>query len=101
MSKPYTPETIDIKMAYVTSFDPAGVHKFLAHMVAEMTTGHAADFDRWLEGVKREAMAKALRDFAAVLESEVHDVTNVSIRHLLARIQVEAYRLDPLTPEEF
>lgn len=51
----YTPETIDVKMAYVTSYDVGGVHKLLAHMVAEMTTGHAADFDRWLRQVRAQA----------------------------------------------
>lgn len=63
MSAPYTPETIDVKMAYVTSFDPAGVHKFLAHMVAEMTTGHAADFDRWLKAHDQEVREKSLQPF--------------------------------------
>lgn len=62
--KPYTPETIDIKMAYVLSFDPEGAHKFLAHMVAEMTTGHAADFDRWLREVQAKAWDEGYRNRA-------------------------------------
>lgn len=65
-NKPYTPETIDIKMAYVTSFDPEGVHKILAHMVAEMTTGHAADFDRWLAEHDRQVAAAAVKPLLAV-----------------------------------
>lgn len=62
--KPYTPEIIDIKMAYVLSFDPEGAHKILANMVAEMTTGHAADFDRAMAEHDRKVAAQALRDAA-------------------------------------
>lgn len=61
---PYTPETIDVKVAYCTSFDPGFAHKVMAHTVAEMTTGHAGDFDRWLEKHDREVRAQALRDAA-------------------------------------
>lgn len=68
--KPYTPEIIDIKMAYVTSFDPEGAHKFLAHMVAEMTTGHAADFDRAMAEHDRKVRTEALHDAAKFVDSQ-------------------------------
>lgn len=58
MTDPYTPDTIDVKVAYCSAFDPGFAHKVMSHRAAEMTTGHAADFDRWLREVKAEVWAE-------------------------------------------
>lgn len=69
----YTPETIDIKIGYCSSFDPGFAHKVMAHAAAEMTTGHAADFDRWLEKHDREVQAQALDEEANAFDREVNE----------------------------
>lgn len=71
MAERYTPETIDVKVAYCSSFDPGFAHKVMAHMAAEMTTGHAGDFDRWLEKHDREVKAQAYEDAAGDVAREV------------------------------
>ena len=64
----YTPTTMDVRVAYCTSLDPGFAHKAMAHLSAEMTTGHAADFNRWLEAHDREVQAQALWELAEAVE---------------------------------
>lgn len=46
MTKPYTPELIDLKVNYCTALDPGFAHKAMANAGVAMATGHASDFDR-------------------------------------------------------
>lgn len=80
--KPYTPDTIDIKVAYCSSFDPGFAHKFMAHMVAEMTTGHAGDFDRWLAEHDRKVRAGAVESVRKRIEKSFdHTYEDLPDRH--------------------
>lgn len=67
MTDSYTPDMIDIKIGYCSSFDPGFAHKVMAHTAAEMTTGHAGDFDRAMEKHDREVRAQAQRELIADL----------------------------------
>lgn len=108
MTDPYTPETIDVKVAYCTSLDPGFAHKVMAHTVAEMTTGHAGDFDRWLEKHDREVKAQALRDAKAwikassdqaALDGDWAKAWNLSTSHALAVLDHRAARLTATAEE--
>lgn len=102
MSGKYTPDTIDVKVAYCTSFDSGFAHKAMAHMSAAMTTGHAADFDRWLEKHDREVEAQALEEAANVFEWARDDADYAAFQGWLRDRAIEkraASRLTATTEE--